>query len=72
MRAGNAFLESLPENTPISPYAASKKAAGSNGLFYHYLFGMDISVVDISLIYIRLVDRHEVFRFIMWIDEVNP
>ena len=36
------FNEDLPVNTPISPYAASKKAAEVTACTYHYLSGMDI------------------------------
>lgn len=39
------FLESLPVNTPISPYAASKKAAEIMAYTYHHIHGIDVSVV---------------------------
>jgi UDP-glucuronate 4-epimerase len=39
------FHETLPVNTPISPYAASKKAAESLAYTYHYLYGIDVSVL---------------------------
>jgi UDP-glucuronate 4-epimerase len=39
------FREDLPVNTPISPYAASKKAAEAMAYTYHYLYGIDVSVV---------------------------
>ena len=39
------FVETLPVNTPISPYAASKKAAEMMAYTYHRLYELDISVV---------------------------
>ena len=67
------FVESLPVNTPISPYAASKKAAEVMAYSYHYLFGMDISVVRYFTVY-GPAGRPDmsVFRFIKWIDEGEP
>lgn len=64
------FLESLPVNTPISPYAASKKAAEAMAYSYHYLYGMDISVVRYFTVYgpAGRLDM-SIFRFIRWIDE---
>ena len=51
--AGQAmpFREDLPVNTPISPYAASKKAAEVMAYTYHFLYGMDISVVRYFTVY---------------------
>jgi UDP-glucuronate 4-epimerase len=67
------FVEDLPVNTPISPYAASKKAAEVMAYSYHYLFGMDISVVRYFTVY-GPAGRPDmsVFRFIKWIDEGIP
>lgn len=45
------FLESLPVNTPISPYAATKKAAEVMAYSYHYLYGIDVSVVRYFTVY---------------------
>ena len=39
------FKESLPVNTPISPYAASKKAAEAIAYTYHIQYGIDVSVL---------------------------
>ena len=39
------FLESLPVNEPISPYAASKKAAEMLCFTYHHLYGIDVSIL---------------------------
>lgn len=45
------FLESLSVNEPISPYAASKKAAEAIAYSYHHLYDMDISVVRYFTVY---------------------
>ncbi|OPY68337.1 MAG: UDP-glucose 4-epimerase [Syntrophorhabdaceae bacterium PtaU1.Bin034] len=64
------FSEELPVNTPISPYAASKKAAEVMAYSYHYLFGIDVSVVRYFTVY-GPAGRPDmsIFRFIRWIDE---
>ena len=41
----------MPVNTPLSPYAASKKAAEAMCHSYHYLFGLDVSVVRYFTVY---------------------
>ena len=45
------FLESLPVNEPISPYAASKKAAEAMAYTYHHLYGIDVSIVRYFTVY---------------------
>jgi UDP-glucuronate 4-epimerase len=67
------FKENLPVNTPISPYAASKKAAEVMAYTYHYLYGIDVSVVRYFTVY-GPAGRPDmsVFRFIKWIDEGTP
>ncbi len=67
------FGEELAVNTPISPYAASKKAAEVMAYSYHYLYGLDISVVRYFTVY-GPAGRPDmsVFRFIKWIDEGTP
>lgn len=67
------FNESLPVNTPISPYAASKKAAEVMAYSYHFLYGMDISIVRYFTVY-GPSGRPDmsVFRFIRWIKEGKP
>ncbi len=64
------FTETLPVNTPISPYAASKKAAEAMAYSYHYLYGIDVSVVRYFTVY-GPAGRPDmsVFRFIKWIAE---
>jgi nucleoside-diphosphate-sugar epimerase len=51
--AGQAmpFSEELPVNTPISPYAATKKAAEVMAYTYHYLYKIDVSVVRYFTVY---------------------
>ena len=67
------FKEDLPVNTPISPYAASKKAAEVMAYTYHYLYGIDVSVVRYFTVY-GPAGRPDmsIFRFIKWIDEGKP
>jgi len=67
------FKEDLPVNTPISPYAASKKGAEVMAYTYHYLYGFDITVVRYFTVY-GPAGRPDmcIFRFIKWIDEGTP
>ncbi|WP_020676290.1 NAD-dependent epimerase/dehydratase family protein [Geopsychrobacter electrodiphilus] len=67
------FSEELAVNTPISPYAASKKAAEVMAYSYHYLYALDISVVRYFTVY-GPCGRPDmsIFRFIKWIDEGTP
>ena len=67
------FDEALPVNTPISPYAASKKAAETMAYSYHYLYNFDISVVRYFTAF-GPCGRPDmsIFRFIKWIDEGRP
>ena len=67
------FKETLAVNTPISPYAASKKAAEAMCYTYHYLYGIDISILRYFTVY-GPAGRPDmsIFRFIKWIDEGHP
>lgn len=67
------FTEDMAVNTPISPYAASKKAAEAMAYSYHYLFDLDISVLRYFTVY-GPAGRPDmsIFRFIKWIDEGKP
>ncbi|MCK9224358.1 MAG: GDP-mannose 4,6-dehydratase [Candidatus Muirbacterium halophilum] len=67
------FLEDLAVNTPISPYAASKKAAEVMCYSYHSLYNLDISVVRYFTVF-GPSGRPDmsVYRFIKWIDEGSP
>jgi nucleoside-diphosphate-sugar epimerase len=66
------FTETLPVNTPISPYAVTKKAAEILAYSYHYLFGLDISILRYFTVY-GPAGRPDMsyFRFIKWIGEGN-
>lgn len=67
------FREVLPVNTPISPYAASKKAAEIMAYTYHYLYGLDVSILRYFTVY-GPAGRPDMatFRFIKWIMEGVP
>lgn len=45
------FKESAPANTPISPYAASKKTAEMIAYTYHSLYGIHVSVLRYFTVY---------------------
>lgn len=45
------FKEDLPVNTPISPYAATKKAAEVMAFTYHSLYKIDVSIVRYFTVY---------------------
>ena len=64
------FLETLPVNEPISPYAASKKAAEAMAYAYHHLFDIDVSIVRYFTVY-GPAGRPDMgyFRFISQIDQ---
>jgi UDP-glucuronate 4-epimerase len=64
------FVETLAVNTPISPYAATKKAAESIAYTYHHLYGIDVSVVRYFTVY-GPASRPDMgqFRFMRWIDD---
>ncbi len=66
------FVETLPVNQPLSPYAASKKAAEAMCYSYHYLYGIDEPVVRYFTVY-GPAGRPDmsIFRFIKWIDTGN-
>ena len=67
------FKEDMPVNNPISPYAASKKAAEVTAYTYHYLYGIDVSVLRYFTVY-GPAGRPDmsIFRFIKWIFEGKP
>ena len=67
------FKEDLTVNTPISPYAASKKAAESMSYTYHFLYGLDVTIVRYFTVY-GPAGRPDmsIFRFIKWIMEGTP
>lgn len=67
------FNEDLAVNTPISPYAATKKAAEAMAYTYHHLYGIDVSIVRYFTVY-GPASRPDMaqFRFMRWIDEGKP
>ncbi len=67
------FVETLSVNTPISPYAASKKSAEAMAFSYHHLYDIDVSVCRYFTVY-GPAGRPDmcIFRFIKWIDEGTP
>ena len=67
------FKEELPVNRPISPYAASKKSAEAMAYTYHYLYGIDVTILRYFTVY-GPAGRPDMspFRFIKWIMEGSP
>lgn len=67
------FREDQPTDRPLSPYAASKKAAETLCYSYHFLYGFDIMVLRYFTVY-GPAGRPDmsVFRFIRWIAEGEP
>jgi UDP-glucuronate 4-epimerase len=67
------FCEDQPVNTPLSPYAASKKAAELFAYSYHKLHGLDVTVVRYFTVY-GPAGRPDmsIFRFIQRIAEGRP
>ncbi|MEN2993251.1 MAG: SDR family NAD(P)-dependent oxidoreductase [Bacteroidia bacterium] len=62
------FTEDQPVNTPISPYAASKKAAEVMAYTYHKHYGIHVSILRYFTVY-GPAGRPDmsIFRFIEWI-----
>lgn len=67
------FREDLTVDTPLSPYAATKKAAELMAYSYHKLYGIDSTILRYFTVY-GPAGRPDmsVFRFIKWIDEGTP
>jgi UDP-glucuronate 4-epimerase len=67
------FHEDLPVERPLSPYAASKKAAEVLSYTYHHLYGIDVSILRYFTVY-GPAGRPDMapFRFIKWIQEGTP
>ena len=67
------YKESASVNHPISPYAASKKAAELIAYTYHHQFNIDVSIVRYFTVY-GPAGRPDmsILRFIKWIDENKP
>lgn len=67
------FSEDADTNRPLSPYAASKKAAETLCYTYHHLHGLDVTVFRYFTVY-GPAGRPDmsVFRFCRWIAEGQP
>ena len=67
------FSETADTSRPLSPYAASKKAAEAMAYTYHHLHGLDVTVFRYFTVY-GPAGRPDmsVFRFIRWISEGEP
>lgn len=67
------FVEDLPVNRPISPYAVTKKSAEMFAYNYHYLYDIDVSILRFFTVY-GPAGRPDMsyFRFIKQMDEHQP
>lgn len=67
------YREDADTDGPLSPYAASKKAAEAMAYTYHYLYGIDVTVVRYFTVY-GPAGRPDMslFRFTQWIHEGQP
>ena len=67
------FHEDANTDSPLSPYAASKKAAEVLAYTYHYLYDIDITVLRYFTVY-GPAGRPDmsIFRFIRWVAEGEP
>ncbi|MBM4429422.1 MAG: SDR family NAD(P)-dependent oxidoreductase [Chloroflexi bacterium] len=67
------YREDANTDGPLSPYAASKKAAEALCYTYHYLYGVDVTVLRYFTVY-GPAGRPDMslFRFVQWISEGRP
>jgi UDP-glucuronate 4-epimerase len=67
------YVETADTDRPLSPYAASKKAAEALCHTYHYLHGLDVTVLRYFTVY-GPAGRPDMslFRFVQWIREGRP
>lgn len=67
------YREDADTGRPLSPYAASKKAAEALCHSYHHLYGMDIAIPRYFTVY-GPAGRPDMsaFRFVQWISEGRP
>jgi len=67
------YAEDADTNRPLSPYAASKKAAETLAWTYHYLHGTYITILRYFTVY-GPAGRPDMslFRFVQWIREGRP
>lgn len=67
------FREDADTSRPLSPYSSSKKAAETMCYTYHYLYGLDVTVLRYFTVY-GPAGRPDMslFRFTRWISEGDP
>lgn len=67
------YREDADTGRPLSPYAASKKAAEALCYSYHHLYGMDVAIPRYFTVY-GPAGRPDMsaFRFVQWISEGRP
>ncbi|MEZ5361510.1 MAG: GDP-mannose 4,6-dehydratase [Bryobacterales bacterium] len=67
------YSEDADTNQPLSPYAASKKAAEALCYTYHYLYGIDVTICRYFTVY-GPAGRPDMslFRFVQWVSEERP
>ena len=67
------FRENADTDRPLSPYAASKKAAEALCYAYHYLHEIDVTVLRYFTVY-GPAGRPDMslFRFVQWMSEGRP
>jgi nucleoside-diphosphate-sugar epimerase len=67
------YREDANTDCPVSPYAASKKAAEALCHTYHYLHGIDVTILRYFTVY-GPAGRPDMslFRFVQWISEGRP
>ena len=67
------FVETADTSRPLSPYAASKKAAETLAYTYHYLYGTDVTVLRFFTVY-GPAGRPDMslFRFVQFVSEGKP
>jgi UDP-glucuronate 4-epimerase len=72
-RGTRPFCEDQATDRPLSPYAASKKAAETACYTAHTLFGLDVTILRYFTVY-GPAGRPDmsIFRFIRWIAEEDP
>jgi UDP-glucuronate 4-epimerase len=67
------YREDCDTGRPLSPYAASKKAAEALCYSYHHLYGMNVAIPRYFTVY-GPAGRPDMsaFRFVQWISEGRP
>jgi UDP-glucuronate 4-epimerase len=71
--AARPFREEVATDRPLSPYAASKKAAEALCYTYHHLCGLDVTIFRYFTVY-GPAGRPDmsIFRFVRWMVENEP